>query len=117
MHLWPVVIQDHHERYISWQEYLDNQMALQKNRTNGEENLLSGPAREGLALCQGLLLCGECGRRLSVHYKGNGGIYPVYQCSYLRREGLATKPGLCIRYDLIDQAVCRRLFELARWRL
>jgi DNA invertase Pin-like site-specific DNA recombinase len=112
MPLWPVVLQDHHERYISWQEYLDNQTVLQKNRTNGEENLLSGPAREGLALCQGLLLCGECGRRLSVHYKGNGGIYPVYQCNYLRREGLAKKPELCIRCDLIDQAVCRRLFEV-----
>jgi len=112
MSLWPVVIQDHHDRYISWPEYLDNQTMLQKNRTNGEEDLLSGPAREGLALCQGLLLCGECGRRLSVHYKGNGGIYPVYQCNYLRREGRAKKPELCIRCDLIDQAVCQRLLEV-----
>jgi hypothetical protein len=110
--LWAVVIQDHHDRYVSWQEYVDNQTTLQKNRTNGEEHLLSGPAREGLALCQGLLLCGECGRRLSARYTGNGGIYPVYQCNYLRREGLATKPELCIRCDLIDQAVCRRLFEV-----
>jgi hypothetical protein len=31
---------------------------LQQNRTNGEETVLSGPAREGLALLQGLLLCG-----------------------------------------------------------
>ena len=112
MALWSVVIQDHHERYISWQEYLDNQMTLQKNRTNGEENLLSGPAREGLALCQGLLLCGECGRRLSVRYKGNGGIYPVYECNYLRREGLSTKSGLFIRCDIVDNAVSKRVLEV-----
>jgi DNA invertase Pin-like site-specific DNA recombinase len=112
MSLWPVVIQDHHDRYVSWQEYLDNQTTLQKNRTNGEGTLLSGAAREGLALCQGLLLCGQCGRRLSARYTGNGGIYPVYQCTYLRREGLATKPELCIRCDLVDQAVCTRLFEV-----
>lgn len=112
MSLWSVVIQDHHQGYISWQEYLNNQTTLQKNRTNGEENLLGGPAREGLALCQGLLLCGECGRRLSVHYKGNGGIYPVYQCSYLRREGLSKKPGLCIRCDLVDNAVSTRVLEV-----
>ena len=110
--LWAVVIQDHQDRYVGWQEYLDNQTTLQKNRTNGEANLLSGPAREGLALCQGLLLCGECGRRLSARYTGNGGIYPVYQCNYLRREGLARKPELCLRCDRIDQAVCQRLFEV-----
>ena len=112
MSLWSVVIQDHHEGYISWQEYLDNQTTLQKNQTNGEENLLSGPAREGLALCQGLLLCGKCGRRLSGRYKGNGGIYPVYECNYLRREGLSTKPGLCIRCDLLDNVVSRRALEV-----
>ena len=112
MSLWSVVIHDHHAGYISWQEYLDNRMTLQKNRTNGEENLLSGPAREGLALCQGLLLCGKCGQRLSVRYKGNGGIYPVYQCNYLRREGLSTKSGLCIRCDLVDNAVSKRVLEV-----
>jgi len=112
MSLWSVVIHDHHEGYISWQEYLDNLETLQKNRTNGEENLLSGPAREGLALCQGLLLCGACGRRLSIRYKGNGGIYPVYECNYLRREGLSTKPGLCIRCDLVDNAVSKRVLEV-----
>jgi DNA invertase Pin-like site-specific DNA recombinase len=112
MSQWSVLIQNHHEGYISWQEYLDNQEMLQRNRTNGEENLLSGPAREGLALCQGLLLCGACGRRLSIRYKGNGGIYPVYECNYLRREGLSKKAGLYIRCDLVDSAVSKRALEV-----
>ena len=55
---WRVSLQDHHEGYISWEEFLHNQERLEKNRTNGEETVLAGPAREGLALLQGLLLCG-----------------------------------------------------------
>lgn len=112
MSSWPVVIHDHHEGYISWQEYLDNQEKLQKNRTNGEENLLSGPAREGLALCQGLLLCQACGRRLTVRYKGNGGIYPLYECTYRKREGRSTKQCISVRCDLIDKAISKRVLAV-----
>jgi DNA invertase Pin-like site-specific DNA recombinase len=62
---WRVRLQEHHEGYISWEEYLKNQERLAKNRTNGEEMMLSGAAREGLALLQGLLVCGHCGRSLT----------------------------------------------------
>ncbi|WP_353022037.1 zinc ribbon domain-containing protein [Mesorhizobium sp. M0800] len=34
-----------------------------------------------------LLVCGACGRRLTVRYTGNGGLYPVYQCNWKHREG------------------------------
>src|SRR5260364_249736 len=51
-----------------------------------KETLLSGPAREGLALLQGLLVCGRCGRAITIRYQGHGGIYPVYLCSWQRRE-------------------------------
>ena len=108
---WSVIIHDHHESYIRWQEYLDNQKILQRNQTNGEENLLSGPAREGLALCQGLLLCGTCGRRLSVRYKGNGGIYATFECSWRRRECLS-KSCMTFRCDLVDRAVVKRALEV-----
>src|SRR5437870_6760242 len=59
------------------EEFLENAKQMEKNRTNGEDTLLSGPAREGSALLQGLLLCGHCGRALTVRYTGNGGIYPI----------------------------------------
>jgi DNA invertase Pin-like site-specific DNA recombinase len=107
---WSVMIHDHHEAYISWQEYLENQMVLERNRTNGEENLLRGPAREGLALCQGLLICGTCGRRLSVRYKGNGGVYAMYECNWRKREGFA-RPCMAVRCDLVDRAVVKRALE------
>jgi len=111
MSSWQVIIQDHHPGYISWQTFLDNQTMLERNRTNGEDTLLSGPAREGLALLQGLLLCGACGRRLSVRYKGNRGIYPVYECTRLKREGLACRACMHLRCDLLDKPIGERVLE------
>jgi DNA invertase Pin-like site-specific DNA recombinase len=108
---WRVSLQEHHEGYISWEEFLTNQERLQKNRTNGEEMLLSGPAREGLALLQGLLICGHCGRTLTVRYTGNGGIYPCYQCNWLRREGLAHQDCLSFRCGLLDAAIAEQVLE------
>src|SRR5215469_11538144 len=109
---WRVSLQDHHPGYIGWEEFLHNQERLEKNRTNGEETVLAGPAREGLALLQGLLLCGHCGRRLTVRYTGNGGIYPRYQCNWLRRESLGTsKECLNIRCDLLDAAVSEEVLK------
>src|SRR5207244_952367 len=76
-----------------------------------EKTLLSGPAREGLALLQGLLLCGHCGRALTVRYTGNGGIYPFYLCNWLRREGLASKDCMSFRCDLLDAAVSKEVLQ------
>ena len=108
---WRVSLPEHHEGYITWEEFLKNQERLDKNRTNGAETLLSGPAREGLALLQGLLLCGHCGRALTVRYTGNGGIYPCYQCNWLRREGLAGKDCLSFRCDLLDAAIVQEVLQ------
>lgn len=112
MESWLVKIHDHHEGYINWDQYRQHQKMLANNRTNREETLLSGPVREGLALLQGLLLCARCGRKLTVRYKGNGGIYPTYECNWRRREGLATRSCLSFRCDLADQAVSKRVLEL-----
>jgi hypothetical protein len=112
MSSWKVHIPDHHEAYISWEEFLKNQEILERNRTMTEDTVLSGPAREGGALLQGLLLCARCGRRLSVRYQGNGGLYPTYDCNWLRREGLSTTSCLSVRSDLLDTAVSKRVLEV-----
>ena len=108
---WRVSLQQHHEGYITLEEFASNQQKLQKNRTNGEETVLSGPAREGLALLQGLLVCGNCGHALTVRYRGNGGIYPTYQCNLLRREGLATKSYMVFRCDLLDGVIAEEMLK------
>ena len=112
MSSWTVTIPNHHEAYITWEEFLENQSTLLRNLTCAEENILTGPAREGLALLQGMLLCGNCGRRLTVRYRGNGGIYPVYECNWLRREGLATRSCLHVRCSILDEAVSERLLQV-----
>jgi DNA invertase Pin-like site-specific DNA recombinase len=108
---WRVSLQQHHEGYITVEEFMKNRERLQKNRTNGEETVLSGPAREGLALLQGLLLCGHCGHALTVRYRSNGGICPTYQCNLLRREGLATKSCMVFRADLLDGVIVEEVLK------
>jgi len=108
---WRVSLQQHHEGYITVDEFVKNRERLQKNRTNGEETILSGPAREGLALLQGLLLCGNCGHALTVRYRGNGGIYPTYQCNVLRREGLATKSCMVFSCGLLDGVIAEEMLK------
>jgi DNA invertase Pin-like site-specific DNA recombinase len=108
---WRVRLPEHHEGYITVEEFERNQGRLAHNRTNGEGTVLSGAAREGLAMLQGLLVCGSCGRALTVRYRGNGGIYPSYECSWKHREGLASKNCFSMRTDLLDSAICEEMFK------
>jgi excisionase family DNA binding protein len=111
---WLVLIQEHHPGYIRWDDYLQNQQMIQQNQTNTAERCSRGAAREGRALLQGLLLCGHCGRRLSPRYTGNGGIYPVYECTRRQTDALYSSQCVRIQADLIDQLVGDRLLELIR---
>jgi len=108
---WRVRLPEHHEGYITLEEFLKNTERLEKNRTNGEETILSGPAREGLALLQGLLLCGHCGRALTVRYTGNGGVYPLYLCNWLNHQTLATKACLSFRCDVLDPVIVEEVLK------
>ncbi|MBP8261720.1 MAG: recombinase family protein [Verrucomicrobia bacterium] len=58
-------LKDHHEGYISWEQYELNQQRIEENYRGPEE---PGAPREGSCLLQGLVLCGRCGRHMSVHY-------------------------------------------------
>ncbi|HJW75887.1 MAG TPA: recombinase family protein [Thermoleophilia bacterium] len=90
---WPVLLHDHHEGYISWAQYEQNQERIRGNQQMKgiEHQQTQGPAREGWALLQGLARCGRCARPMSVSY---GGSRPSpkstrtlqYRCSALRRD-------------------------------
>ncbi|HEY3195161.1 MAG TPA: recombinase family protein [Candidatus Dormibacteraeota bacterium] len=88
---WPVLIQDHHPGYISFEKYLDNQERLRGNammRSQPTDESHQGAAREGRALLQGLMRCGHCGRRMYVNYGGNNaGRTLQYRCSRQRVLG------------------------------
>jgi len=111
MEAWEVLIEDHHYGYITWEQYLKNQEILKGNCSHEKDNPMSGgAAREGAALLQGLLICGRCGRRLTVRY----GAYPQYECNWHRREGLASSSCLSTRGDVLDQRVGERVLEAVR---
>lgn len=103
---WRVTIPDHHPGYISQERFLANRQRLAANKTNME--VIGGPAREGHCLLQGMLVCGRCGRRLTVRYTGNGGLYPTYECNWHRREA-AGKTCLSTRAAPIDAAISERV--------
>ncbi len=62
---WPVLIQEHHPGYVTWEEYLQTQERLRQNwlRDGGR-----GVAREGTALLQGIVWCGHCGRKMGIQH-------------------------------------------------
>jgi DNA invertase Pin-like site-specific DNA recombinase len=104
---WRVVIPDHHPGYITRDQFLANRKRLADNRTNIET--LAGPAREGLCLLQGLLLCGICGRRLSVRYTGNGGLYPTYECNSRTRDAPPLRHCMSLPAGPLDDAIAERV--------
>lgn len=79
---WYVLLPDAHPGYIRWEEYEDNLRRLRENAQAYGEERRQGPAREGPALLQGLVLCGRCGRRMNVRYHSRQGHpRPGYVCA------------------------------------
>jgi DNA invertase Pin-like site-specific DNA recombinase len=80
---WPFLFQDAHVGYMSWEEYEAHRQQLRSNRQAQGEDRRHGPAREGPALLQGLVICGKCGNRMTVRYhqsqKGTR-FLPEYLC-------------------------------------
>ena len=70
---WEVLIWDHHERYISWDEYENNQRIINGN-ANMKGEMVPGSVRNGGGMLVGLLRCGHCGRKLKVHHNGLRGV-------------------------------------------
>lgn len=76
---WPVCLKDAHPGYISWEEFMGNQTRLLNNVARHKRDQPGAP-RKGQALLQGIAICGRCARRMSLHYSGPNGDYPVYKC-------------------------------------
>ena len=75
MEQWQVLLPNHHEGYVGWEEWLGIQERLAANSIGQGRG---GAPREGRALLQGLGTCGQCGRALQVHY----GSAVQYHCSH-----------------------------------
>jgi hypothetical protein len=86
-----------------------NQRHLTEN-TNHPAASHPGAPRKGLALLQGVAVCGRCGRRMSVHYTGPNGAYPGYVC---RTDRDQTGAASCqaVRALAVDAGVAEILLE------
>ena len=99
---WPVLIKDHHEGYISWAQYLDNETRRAANHTGAGAR----PPREGIALCQGIIACGSCGKPMTTNYHTDA--RPAYECSS-RRDQATTPTCRSVAAACVDAAVAEVL--------
>ena len=98
------LIPDKVPAYITRDRYDANQRRLAENRARIESK---GTPREGPSLLAGLVVCGRCGKRMTVHYAGRAQILR-YTC----RTGVPDPRGGC-RHSLagrvLDQLVADRV--------
>ena len=85
---WEIVVPGVYPAYITYDQYLLNRRHLRDNLYNFAAKGRGAP-REGRALLQGLVVCGRCGRRMSVSH---GSQYLRYQC---RRAQIDYAMPLC----------------------
>jgi DNA invertase Pin-like site-specific DNA recombinase len=91
---WTVLIHDHHPGYVTWASYQASLQVLAGNAAARGQDRTAGPPREGPALLQGLVVCGRCGRRMTVRYhtRADGTIVPDYLC---QNDGIRTAQPIC----------------------
>lgn len=107
MEAWPVLIQDHHEAFISWETFELNRRRIARNSYRQRAGAAKS-SRGGQALMAGLLRCQRCGRMLRVVYTGH---YhkPRYSCRQGRlMHGIeycisfgARRPDLAIANEIL----------------
>lgn len=106
---WHVFLPNMHPGYITWDEFEANQETLRRN-AGARGAGLCGPRapREGGALLQGLVLCGRCGRRMTVSYKTRQGrAWPRYYC----QAGQPTHSCQTISGASVDAAIATLVLE------
>jgi excisionase family DNA binding protein len=105
---WEVLIKDHHESYITWEEFERNQRLLADN-ANRRSNMSRGSIRRGEALLAGLFRCARCGKKLQVAYTGDRP-KQRYVCRGLVDDSLSDN---CISFGGLrtDRAVAQEVLD------
>lgn len=114
MDQWHTIIPDAHPGYISWQQYLDNLKTLRACAKAHGSDRRDHPPGCGPALLQGLVVCGVCGRRMTIRYHAQGGQrQPTYVCQQ-RRIAHAEPVCQSVRGAGIDRAISQLLLDLVQ---
>ena len=106
---WAVLIHDHHEAYISWDEYQKNQATIAQN-ANRQRPMVTGSVGRGEALLSGLLRCGHCGSKLMTRYQGSTGKARVYVCR--GKEKRQTKTCISFGGTRVDEALSHSILDV-----
>lgn len=75
-----VFIRSHHEGYIDWESFEENNRLIRANSLKNTGDEAVGAVRAGQGLLCGLLRCGRCGRKMHVRYWGKSGTAARYLC-------------------------------------
>jgi DNA invertase Pin-like site-specific DNA recombinase len=111
---WHTLIPDAHPGYISWQQYQDNRQALRACAQAHGQDRRHSPPGQGPALLQGLMICGVCGRRMTVRYHQRVG---KLVCDYVcQHESHEHGQSVCQRVpgSGIDKAIEDLLLEMVQ---
>jgi DNA invertase Pin-like site-specific DNA recombinase len=108
---WTALIPDTHPGYLTFEQFEQNLRTLAENARAHGQDRAGGPAREGPALLQGLVVCGRCGNRMSVQYHQRRGVLvPDYRCV---RESIQHHTPQCqtIPGQRVDETISRLLLD------
>lgn len=109
---WQVLLPGAHPGYITWDQFQRNQRRLHESAQAHGPDRRHGPPGQGPALLQGLVVCGACGRRMTVRYhRRPGGPSADYVC---QADGIEQAMRICqsIPGAEVDRAVGALLLEL-----
>lgn len=107
---WDVLIKDHHEAYITWDQFQQNQRVIADNATGKGSAAVKGAVRRGELLLPGLLRCGHCGRKLHASYSGKLGRYSCYGA----RMNHGTARCISISGSSIDGTVATEVLRILK---
>src|SRR5512142_1695952 len=102
---WRICVPDKYPAYIDWATYERIRAMIRDNYSEYERKQNRGVPRPGKTLLHGLVYCGECGRKMSVQYKGTS----QYICNSLQQ---IHRVPACQRIgsDAIDECIVQLFF-------
>ena len=108
---WTVFLPNAHPGYISWEQYEANQATLRESAQSTRGDRRRSAPREGVALLQGLVICGRCGDRMSVRYSVSRGHPTPYYICQRRATERGEPPCQRLPGAAIDRAASKLVLE------
>jgi len=109
---WHAYMTGAHPGYITGDQFGQNVKKLADNACAHGKDRRKSPPREGPALLQGIIVCGVCGKRMTVNYRQNcAKLVPVYVCQRDRIENGA-KVCQTVSGGKVDEEISKLLLEM-----